>query len=94
MKIGIIGRSIPPFDRGGIQTHIAELSKALAAKGIDTHVFIVGRGSKNPGKEIKEKRYHVHPIPCMPLPKLTIGEYLSYSLNCARHIKRHDLDMP
>jgi len=27
MKIGMIGRSIPPFDRGGIQTHIAETVK-------------------------------------------------------------------
>lgn len=93
MKIGLIGRSIPPFDRGGIQTHIAELSKALAAKGIDTHVFIVGPGSKKPGKEIEEQNYHVHPIPCIPLPRLTLGEYLSYSLNTTKYVKRYNLDL-
>ena len=93
MKIGMIGRSIPPFDRGGIQTHIAELSKAIADKGIETHVFIVGRGSKKPGQEIKNKNLFVHPIPCLPLPRLTVGEYLSYSLNCARHLKEYNLDL-
>jgi glycosyltransferase involved in cell wall biosynthesis len=93
MKIGMIGRSIPPFDRGGIQTHIAELSKALAAKDVDTHVFIVGRGSAKPGKELERKNYHVHPIPCMPLPRLTLGEYFTYSLNTARYLKKYDLDL-
>ena len=77
MKIGMIGRSIPPFDRGGIQTHIAELSRAIARKGVETHVFIVGQGSKKPGKEITKKNLYVHPIPCVPLPRLTVGEYLS-----------------
>jgi glycosyltransferase involved in cell wall biosynthesis len=93
MKIGIIGRSIPPFDRGGIQTHIAELSKAMADKGIETHVFIVGKGSKKPGKALRSNNLFVHPIPCVPLPRLTLGEYLSYSLNCARHMKEYDLDL-
>ncbi len=93
MKIGMIGRSIPPFDRGGIQTHIAELSKALAAKDVDTHVFIVGRGSAKPGKELEDKNYHVHPIPCMPLPSLTLGEYFTYSLNTTRYLKKYDLDL-
>ena len=93
MKIGMIGRSIPPFDHGGIQTHIAELSKAIADKGIETHVFIVGKGSKKPGKEQRSKNLSVHPIKCVPLPRLTLGEYLSYSLNCARHMKNYDFDL-
>jgi glycosyltransferase involved in cell wall biosynthesis len=93
MKIGMIGRSIPPFDRGGIQTHIAELSKAIADKGIETHVFIVGEGSKKPGKEIKQQNLLIHPIRCFPLPSLTLGEYMSYSLNCARHVRQYDLDL-
>ena len=93
MKIGMIGRSIPPFDRGGIQTHIAELSKVIADKGIETHVFIVGKGSKKPGKELRSNNLFVHPIQCVPLPRLTLGEYLSYSLNCARHMKEYDLDL-
>jgi D-inositol-3-phosphate glycosyltransferase len=93
MKIGMIGRSIPPFDRGGIQTHIAELSNALADKGIETHVFIVGKGSKKPGKEIRKKNLFVHPIPCVPLPRLTLGEYFSYTINCARHINDFNLDL-
>lgn len=93
MKIGMIGRSIPPFDRGGIQTHIAELSRAIANKGIDTHVFIVGEGSKKPGNELTLKHLFVHPIRCVPLPRLTLGEYVSYSLNCARHIRRYNLDL-
>ncbi|WP_455392251.1 glycosyltransferase family 4 protein [[Eubacterium] cellulosolvens] len=89
----MIGRSIPPFDRGGIQTHIAELSKALSVKGVETHVFIVGKGSKKPGNELKRKNLYVHPIRCVPLPRLTFGEYMSYSLNCARHIKKYNLDL-
>ena len=93
MKVGMIGRSIPPFDRGGIQTHVLELSKALAEHGIEVHLFIVGRGSKKPGAESSSQNLFVHPIPCMPLPKLTIGEYLSYSLINSKYISKYNLDL-
>jgi glycogen synthase len=32
-------------DRGGIQTHVFNLSKALAAKGVEVHLFIIGEKS-------------------------------------------------
>lgn len=86
MKVGIISRTIPPFDRGGIQTHVLELSKALADEGIEVHLFIIG-------DELKTKKIHVHPVKFIPLPRLTIGQYISFSINAVRILKRFSLDL-
>jgi glycosyltransferase involved in cell wall biosynthesis len=102
MKIGMVTRTISPFDRGGIQRHVKEISKALVKEGVEVHVFIVGKVlgmnralyPNTPLREtISEDGIHLHPVSVIPLPRLTLGEYISYSLNAARHIKKFKLDL-
>jgi len=102
MKIGMVTRTIFPFDRGGIQRHVAEISKAMKRRGIDVHIFIVGKGLGVNGplykntplsESLLDNGIHLHPVTVFPTPRLTLGEYLSYSLNVTRHIKKMDLDI-
>jgi len=86
VKIGIIARTVPPLDRGGIQTHVFELSKALAKKGIEVHLFIKGKGLTIPDITI-------HDIRPIPVPRLTLGEYVSFSTLSAGRAKAADLDL-
>ena len=86
MKVGMIARTIPPYDRGGIQTHTLELSKALQKEGVDVHIFAIAEDGFVDGVE-------VHRVGFFPLPRLTIGQYLSFSLNCLRHMKGVGLDL-
>jgi glycosyltransferase involved in cell wall biosynthesis len=86
VKIGIIARTVPPLDRGGIQTHVFELSKALANKGIEVHLFIKGGQLKIPD-------INIHEIRPIPLPRLTLGEYVSFSLLSAGMVKAVGLDL-
>lgn len=102
MRIGMVARTMSPFDRGGIQRHVAEVSKALSREGVEVHLFIAGKAlginrALYPGTPLEDTQLedgiHVHPITVMPTPRLTLGEYLSYSLNAARHVKGFDLDL-
>jgi len=102
MKIGMVTRTIFPFDRGGIQRHVAEISKALSREGLEVHLFIVGKGLGMNGslykntplsKSLWDDGIHLHPVTVFPTPRLTLGEYLSYSLNVSRRIKKVDLDL-
>jgi glycosyltransferase involved in cell wall biosynthesis len=102
MKIGMVTRTIFPFDRGGIQRHVAEISKALSREGVEVHIFIVGKGlgvngplyrSTPLSEALLDDGIHLHPVTVFPTPRFTLGEYLSYSLNAARHIKKLDLDL-
>jgi len=86
MRLGMITRTIPPFDRGGIQTHVAELTKALVQEGIDVHLFIIGEKMKLDGAKI-------HPVKATPFPGISIGLYMTYTLNCAKKIAKYDLDV-
>jgi glycosyltransferase involved in cell wall biosynthesis len=63
------------------------------AKGVEIHLFIVGKGSKKPGEESSNGKLYVHPIKCVPLPKLTLGEFFSYTMNCARKLKKYNCDL-
>lgn len=102
MKVGMVTRTISPYDRGGIQRHVAEISKAICGMGVEVHLFIAGKAlgmnrALYPGTPLKdtllEDGIHVHPVSVLPTPRLTLGEYLSYSLNAARKVKGIDLDL-
>jgi glycosyltransferase involved in cell wall biosynthesis len=86
LRVGMISRTVPPFDRGGIQTYVLGLSKALAARGVKVHLFIIGQ-------ELEIEGIEVHPIKAFPVPRLTAGLYTTFALNAARHVKRYDLDI-
>jgi glycogen(starch) synthase len=87
MKIGMISRTIPPFDRGGIQRHVRDLSTALGEQGVEVHLYIRGEPIE------MAPNVHVHPVPAFPLPRLTAGEYVSLSLNAGRAARKEDLDL-
>jgi len=82
----MITRTIPPFDRGGIQTHVLNLSKALAKQGVEVHLFIIG-------KKVDFEGMVVHPVRAFPFPRLAAGLYVTFTLNAARHARRYDLDL-
>ena len=86
MRLGMITRTVPPFDRGGIQTHVAELSKALVEEGVDVHLFIIGEKMDLYGAKI-------HPVKAREFPGITLGLYMTYTLNCAKKIAKYDLDV-
>lgn len=73
MRVGIVARTIPPFDRGGIQTHVLEFAQALAALGDEVHLYVSAPGARVPGVVL-------HDVPALPVPGLTLGEYLSRSI--------------
>jgi len=83
----MISRTIPPFDRGGIQRHVRDLSTALGERGVEVHLFIKGEPIDI------ASNVHVRPVPDFPLPRLTAGEYMSFSLNAGRAARRQDLDL-
>ena len=98
----MVTRTIFPFDRGGIQRHVAEISKALVNEGVEVHIFIVGKAlginkliyPNTPLKEtLSDDGIHLHPVSVIPLPRLTLGEYITYALNAARHIRKIKLDL-
>jgi glycosyltransferase involved in cell wall biosynthesis len=98
----MVTRTISPFDRGGIQRHVAEISKALSREGIEVHLFIVGKamgikGACYPGTPLQDSliqnNIHVHPVTVLPTPRLTLGEYFTYSINAARRVKGFELDL-
>lgn len=86
MKIGLVSRTIPPFDRGGIQVHVRNLAIALDRLGHNVHLFISGEMVKLGGVV-------VHPVKASSTPGLTLGYYLSLSRLAAREAQKHDLDI-
>jgi glycosyltransferase involved in cell wall biosynthesis len=86
MRIGMISRTIPPYDRGGIQTHVYNLAKSLAKQGVEVHLFIIG-------KKQKMDNLVIHPVKAFGFPRLTAGLYMTFALNAARHARRHKLDL-
>lgn len=91
MRVGMISRNIPYYDRGGIQTHVWNLSRALVREGVDVDLFIAGRRRESGHKKMDGVR--VHMIGSVSLPKMTIGHYLSYSLNTLRYLRKQELDI-
>lgn len=86
MRVGMITRTIPPYGHGGIQTHVAELSAALAREGVDVHLFVMGEGLELDGVRI-------HPVKATPFPGISLGLYWTYTFNCAREVAGHELDV-
>ncbi|MCI0496842.1 MAG: glycosyltransferase family 4 protein [Thermoplasmata archaeon] len=87
MRIAMIARTIPPFDRGGIQRHVRDLSTALGMAGHEVHLVIEG-------KQVHiHENVTVHTVRPIPLPRLTAGQYVSLSLLAARRARRLDVDV-
>lgn len=92
MRILMISKALPQTFKGGIQTHVWELSRALHARGHEVSILTAGslrRGINN----WESDGIHIYKIPYLPekyIPILshTISE-LSFNLAAARWIERH-----
>lgn len=92
MRILMISKAIPQTYKGGIQTHVWELSRALHKRGHE--VSILTAGSLLQGlKHWQSKGVHIYEISYLPtqyVPVLsnTISE-LSFNLAAVRWVERH-----
>ncbi len=92
MRILMVSKAIPHTFKGGIQTHVWELSRALHSRGHE--VSILTAGSLRQGSNDWElEGIHIYEIPYLPtryIPVLshTISE-LSFNLVAARWIERN-----
>jgi glycosyltransferase involved in cell wall biosynthesis len=77
----MVARTVPPLDRGGIQTHVLELGTALVEKGAEVRAYLVK------GDYPKDLPFEVEPVPFIPLPRLTAGQYVSFSIAAGRRLK-------
>ena len=87
MRVAMISRTVPPFDRGGIQRHVRDLAVALGRAGHKVDL-VIGDGPVDIHENVT-----VHTVRAIPLPRLTAGEYLSLSLLAARKARSLGADV-
>ncbi len=83
----MVARTVPPLDRGGIQNHVLELATALEAEGVDVTAYLLK------GDYPEDLPFRVEQVPFVPLPRLTAGQYVSFSLAAGRRIQGGDHDV-
>ena len=83
----MVARTVPPLDRGGIQTHVLELCTALVDLGAEVRAYLVK------GDYPDDLPFDVEPVPYVPLPRLTAGQYVSFSMAAGRRLRGGDLDV-
>jgi phosphatidylinositol alpha-1,6-mannosyltransferase len=83
----MVARTVPPVDRGGIQTVVLELATALSERGVEVRAYLV-KADYPP-----DLPFEVEQVPFVPLPRLTAGQYVSFSLAAGRRLKgaRYDV---
>ena len=69
------------MDRGGIQNHVLELATALTGEGVDVTAYLLK--GEYPG----DLPFAVEQVPFVPLPRLTAGQYVSFSLAAGRRLR-------
>jgi glycosyltransferase involved in cell wall biosynthesis len=83
----MVSRTIPPVDRGGIQNHVLELATALTGLGVDVCMYMLK------GEYPEDLPFQVEQVPFVPLPRLTAGQYVSYSLAAGRRLQGAEYDV-
>jgi glycosyltransferase involved in cell wall biosynthesis len=83
----MVARTIPPLDRGGIQNHVLELATALSAQDVDVTAYLLK------GDYPEDLPFRVEQVPFVPLPRLTAGQYVSFSLAAGRRLQGGDHDV-
>jgi glycosyltransferase involved in cell wall biosynthesis len=87
VKVAMVARTVPPVDRGGIQTHVLELCTALVDRGADVRAYLVR------GDYPTDLPFEVVQVPYVPLPRLTAGQYVSFSLAAGRRLRGDEFDV-
>ena len=83
----MVARTVPPVDRGGIQTHVLELATALTDLGAEVTAYLVR------GDYPDDLPFSVEQVPHVPLPRLTAGQYVSFSLATGQRLKGATYDV-
>jgi glycosyltransferase involved in cell wall biosynthesis len=83
----MVARTVPPLDRGGIQNHVLELATALEAEGVEVTAYLLK------GAYPEDLPFRVEQVPFVPLPRLTAGQYVSFSLAAGRRLQGGDHDV-
>jgi phosphatidylinositol alpha-1,6-mannosyltransferase len=83
----MVARTVPPVDRGGIQNHVLELATALTHEGVDVTAYLLKANYPD------DLAFEVEQVPFVPLPRLTAGQYVSFSLAAGRRLKKGDHDL-
>jgi len=83
----MVARSVPPVDRGGIQTHVLELATALTDLGVEVvaHLFRADYPRGLPFEVVR--------VPYASLPRLTAAQYITASLAAGLIVKRGRFDV-
>ncbi len=85
--MAMVARTVPPLDRGGIQNHVLELATALTDRGVEVTAYLLK------GDYPDDLAFRVEQVPFVPLPRLTAGQYVSFSLAAGRRVSRADHDV-
>jgi len=83
----MVARTVPPVDRGGIQNHVLELATALTDQGVDVTAYLLK------GDYPDDLAFRVEQVPFVPLPRLTAGQYVSFSLAAGRRLRGAEYDV-
>ncbi len=83
----MVARTVPPVDRGGIQTHVLELATALVDRGAEVEAYLVK------GDYPEDLPFDVVQVPYIPLPRLTAGQYVSFSLAAGKRLRGAGCDV-
>ncbi len=83
----MVARTVPPVDRGGIQNHVLELATALTEQGVDVRAYLLK------GDYPEDLAFQVEQVPFVPLPRLTAGQYVSFSLAAGRRLRGGEHDV-
>jgi glycosyltransferase involved in cell wall biosynthesis len=95
MRVAIVSDSIFPYNTGGKETRIFELTKRLAAAGLDVHIYTM-HWWDDPQRDRIENGVHLHAIsPRLPLysgERRSVRQGILFGMACFRLIKE-DFDV-
>ncbi len=95
VRIAYVHDAIYPFVKGGAEKRIYELSRRLASRGHDVHVFGVRWWGKNPEMELEG--VHVHGV-CGAVflyskGRRSIGAAVEFAQGVLPHLLKHEFDV-
>ncbi|MDP7494709.1 MAG: glycosyltransferase family 4 protein [Candidatus Undinarchaeales archaeon] len=92
LVVCIIAGDLDPDDLGGAEVHIVEVSRRLAERGHEVHLF-VGNDDRI-SRIFKEKKLYIHPIHYPRLPNLASLLYMRYAEKAVEDFLRdHHVDI-
>ncbi len=95
IKIAIVSDAIYPYNKGGKEKRIFELSTRLARSGFDVHIYCMKWWKENVNQKI-ENNVHLHAIskyyPLYSGKRRSITQAILFAVSCLRLLKE-DFDI-